>query len=108
MVKIRERKQERFRFPVALHLIQAVGALTLHTGVGTISSIARAMDIKNARSKIIWRAILACIKCNALQMYVFVLEWQKKKRKLFYGFRYRFKFKIVMKLKNILVYYLYP
>lgn len=83
MVKIRERKQERFRFPVALHLIQAVGALTLHTGVGTISYIARAMDIKNARSKVIWRAILACIKCNALQMYVFVLEWQKKKRKLF-------------------------
>jgi hypothetical protein len=37
LVKIRERKQERFRFPVALHLIQAVGALTLHTGVGTIS-----------------------------------------------------------------------
>lgn len=83
MVKIRERKQERFRFPVALHLIQAVGALTLHTGVGTISYIARAMDIKNARSKVIWRAILACIKCNALQMYVFVLRWQKKKRKLF-------------------------
>lgn len=37
MVKIRERKQERFRFPVALHLKQAVGALTLHTGVGTKS-----------------------------------------------------------------------
>lgn len=30
------REQERFRFPVAFHLIQAVGALTLHTGVGTI------------------------------------------------------------------------
>ena len=83
MVKIRERKQERFRFPVALHLIQAVGALTLHTGVGTISYIARAMDIKNARSKVIWRAILACIKCNALQMYVFVLEWQKKSGNFF-------------------------
>lgn len=24
----------------------------------------------------------ACIKWNALQMYVFVLRWQKKKRKL--------------------------
>ena len=31
----------------------------------------------------IWRAILACIKWNALQMYAFVLKWQKKKRKLF-------------------------
>ncbi|RHB24493.1 hypothetical protein [Bacteroides stercoris] len=28
-------KQKKFRFPVALHLEQAVGALTLHTGVGT-------------------------------------------------------------------------
>lgn len=25
----------------------------------------------------------ACFKCSALQMYVFVLNWQKKKRKLF-------------------------
>lgn len=29
-------KQRKFRFPVALHLDKAVGALTLHTGVGTI------------------------------------------------------------------------
>ena len=29
------REQKEFRFPVAFHLIQAVGALTLHTGVGT-------------------------------------------------------------------------
>jgi hypothetical protein len=36
LVKIRERKQERFRFPVVYHLKQAVGALTLHTGVGTL------------------------------------------------------------------------
>nr|DAZ00763.1 MAG TPA: hypothetical protein [Caudoviricetes sp.] len=36
LIKIREREQERFRFPVAFHLIQAVGALTLHTGVGTL------------------------------------------------------------------------
>ena len=28
--------KKRFRFPAVLHLIQAVGALTLHTGVGTI------------------------------------------------------------------------
>jgi hypothetical protein len=41
------------------------------------------MDIKNARSNVYWRAILACIKWNALQMYAFVLKWQKKKRKLF-------------------------
>ncbi len=27
---------KKFRFPVDLHLKQAVGALTLHTGVGTI------------------------------------------------------------------------
>ncbi|MEY8528075.1 hypothetical protein HUV13_15405 [Bacteroides ovatus] len=39
---------KKFRFPVDLHLKQAVGALTLHTGVGTISW---AMDIKNARSE---------------------------------------------------------
>ena len=38
---------KKIRFPVDLHLKQAVGALTLHTGVGTISW---AMDIKNARS----------------------------------------------------------
>ena len=50
----------------------------------------------------------ACFKCSASQIWGFILEWQKKKRKLFYGFRYRFKFKIVMKLKNILVYSLYP
>ena len=50
MVKIRERKQERFRFPVALHLIQAVGALTLHTGVGTISYIARVHIPEHTRS----------------------------------------------------------
>lgn len=56
LVKIRERKQERFRFPVAFHLIQAVGALTLHTGVGTLWVYSKAMDIKNARSKVIWRA----------------------------------------------------
>ena len=33
--QIRERTQKKYRFPVALHLIQAVGALTFHTGVGT-------------------------------------------------------------------------
>ena len=26
---------KKFRFPVAVHLDKAVGALTLHTGVGT-------------------------------------------------------------------------
>lgn len=41
VVKIRERKQKRFRFPVDLHLVQAVGALTLHTGVGTLWVIAK-------------------------------------------------------------------
>lgn len=29
-------KKRKFRFPVDFHLMQAVGALTLHTGVGTI------------------------------------------------------------------------
>ncbi len=29
------RKQRGFRFPVVVHLQEAVGALTLHTGVGT-------------------------------------------------------------------------
>jgi hypothetical protein len=48
----------------------------------------KAMDIKNARSKDIWRAIVAYTKWRSLQMYVFVLKWQKKKRKLFYGFRF--------------------
>ena len=38
-------KKKKFRFPVAFHLIQAVGALTLHTGVGTIWYT---MGIKNA------------------------------------------------------------
>lgn len=42
------KETKKFRFPVAFHLVQAVGALTLHTGVGTISE---AKDIKNARSK---------------------------------------------------------
>ena len=31
----REREQKKFRFPAAEHLEKAVGALTLHTGVGT-------------------------------------------------------------------------
>lgn len=57
LIKLRERKQERSRFPAVLHLIQAVGALTLHTGVGTLWVYSKAMDIKNARSKVIWRAI---------------------------------------------------
>lgn len=62
--------KKRPRFPVALHLKQAVGALTLHTGVGTSKSLYRlCLDIKNARSKVIWRAILACFKCSALQIY---------------------------------------
>ena len=30
-------EKRKFRFPVDLHLDKAVGALTLHTGVGTIS-----------------------------------------------------------------------
>nr|DAD72763.1 MAG TPA: acriflavine resistance protein B [Siphoviridae sp. ctH8e11] len=29
-----------------------------------------------------------------MQMYVFVLRWQKKKRKLFYGFRLKLNSKI--------------
>ena len=29
-------QKRKFRFPVDFHLMQAVGALTLHTGVGTI------------------------------------------------------------------------
>ena len=29
-------QKRKFRFPVAFHLDKAVGALTLHTGVGTI------------------------------------------------------------------------
>lgn len=50
---LRERKQKRFRFPVDFHLKQAVGALTLHTGVGTLWVYSKAMDIKNARSKVL-------------------------------------------------------
>lgn len=38
-------KKRKFRFPVDFHLIQAVGALTLHTGVGTICYT---IGIKNA------------------------------------------------------------
>lgn len=91
LIKLRERKQERFRFPVALHLDKAVKPLSIHTGVGTNSYIAKAMDIKNARSKVIWRAILALSKCRALQICGFILEWQKKKRKLF-GFPLKIKF----------------
>ena len=36
LVNYRKGNKKRFRFPVALHLKQAVGALTLHTGVGTL------------------------------------------------------------------------
>lgn len=65
LVKIREKKQERFRFPVVYHLKQAVGALTLHTGVGTIFLT---VGIKNARSNK-WRGFVALSKCNALQIW---------------------------------------
>ena len=54
------REQKEFRFPVAFHLIQAVGALTLHTGETTAISY-RCNDltsIKNARY--IWQAS-ACL-----------------------------------------------
>jgi len=40
-----------------------------------------------------WRAIVACFKWKSLQMYVFVLNWQKKKRKLFGSFRWKLKLK---------------
>ena len=40
---------KKFRFPVAVHLDKAVGALTLHTGVGTICI---ALGIKNANGKV--------------------------------------------------------
>lgn len=36
LVNITGKETKRFRFPVDLHLVQAVGALTLHTGVGTL------------------------------------------------------------------------
>ena len=55
---------KKFRFPVDLHLKQAVGALTLHTGVGTIFLT---VGIKNTRSNK-WRAFVALSKCNALQI----------------------------------------
>lgn len=70
-------------FPLSYTLRKAVGALTLHTGVGTKVYIAKAKGIKNARSKVIWRAISPFSKCRTPQMYVFVLRLQKKKRKLF-------------------------
>ena len=35
------------------------------------------MDIKNARSKTNWRAVVACIKWKSIQMYGFVLNMQK-------------------------------
>lgn len=82
MVKIRERKQERFRFPVALHLIQAVGALTLHTGVGTISYIARAMDIKMPAAKLFGEPsspVSNVTHCKCM----FCFGMAKEKRKLF-------------------------
>ena len=56
---------KKFRFPVALHLDKAVGALTLHTGVGTIFLT---VGIKNARSNK-WRGFVALSKCNALQIW---------------------------------------
>lgn len=44
-----EGAKKKYRFPVEFHLKQAVGALTLHTGVGTM---ANAQGIKNARGSI--------------------------------------------------------
>ena len=49
-------KQRKFRFPVALHLDKAVGALTLHTGVGTIEYH---WALKNANGKS-WRTVSPC------------------------------------------------
>lgn len=70
LILLRERKQKRFRFPAVLHLIQAVGALTLHTGVGTLWVYSKAMDIKNARSKYS-EPSHAYIKWRTLQNYKF-------------------------------------
>lgn len=55
-------KKRKFRFPVAFHLIQAVGALTLHTGVGTICYT---MGIKNANGIVGELSRLYKMECTA-------------------------------------------
>ena len=45
-----------------------------HGGRNLKSLYRLCLDIKNARSKVIWRAILACFKCSALQIWGFLLE----------------------------------
>ena len=54
--------KRKFRFPVAFHLIQAVGALTLHTGVGTICYT---MGIKNANGIVGELSRLYKMECTA-------------------------------------------
>ena len=55
-------KKKKFRFPVAFHLIQAVGALTLHTGVGTICYT---IGIKNANGIVGELTRLYKLECTA-------------------------------------------
>ena len=66
------REQKKFRFPVDLHLKQAVGALTLHTGVGTIyeaNGHKKCQRLKLAN-------IVACFKWRSLQRWGFFLNLQ--------------------------------
>ena len=48
--------------PVALHLKQAVGALTLHTGRNYMDSPGHKKCQRQG-----WRTLVACFKCSALQ-----------------------------------------
>ena len=59
---------KKFRFPVAVHLDKAVGALTLHTGVGTYI-ISTDRHKKCQRQS--WRTHVALSKCTALQIWGF-------------------------------------
>lgn len=70
-------KRKRFRFPVALHsVIETVGTLILHTGVGTVYEEATGMYV--VRSLTVGISTLNKI-CNAMQRWVFYMTLQKTK-----------------------------
>ncbi len=64
-------KQRKFRFPVDLHLKQAVGALTLHTGVGTIWITD---GHKKCQRQSVGELLVACFKWRSVQRWRFILE----------------------------------
>lgn len=86
MLLIRERKQQRFRFPVVLHLEKGRVTITDTTrGSEPININRQCQSIKNARSKVIWRANSPFSKCRTMQIWGFILNYQKEIEKVFVG-----------------------